>query len=983
MKITVAVCTYRRFDWLKTCLEELKKQTISQDQYTLLVIDNSLQPEESLAFRDSLQGFENLEYVITEKCGIAFARNEALRLCKTDILAFTDDDCLVKEDWLQNILEIFSRYSEGVAAIGGKVKPLWEEEPPPWLTGDLLGCLALIDWGEEEFLIEDMHTRWLITANEAYRTAALRKAGGFPEQLGRKRRLPLAQEEFAANQALRTCGYEILYTPLLEVSHFIPAARVTKTMLCRDAFWEGVSQALYRKKGLSGEDTDKLADGLFPLQEELLAKLEGLKGKEDIENKRIELRQKGLSEAGKLLREDTTVDPLFTAAWPVIYLVTPCFNAVDTIDQTIQSIVSQAGNFTIRYHVQDGGSTDGTLDKLELWSRRLKDNLFPLQCNNLVFTYQSSPDQGMYDALIKGFNNFAMPYNAFMTWLNADDLLMPGALALVYAVSQQFKPEEISWLTGQCAVYKDNIQIARVDRPTPTEVIKSGLCEEQHWHFIQQEGTFFRNWLWEKVNALDNIRKYKYAGDWNLWRLFAHNALLVEVDWPLGAFQLREGQLSQKYHTQYMEELDQTISPEERACSLRELSKSSLRRAIIVPQYPTEKFKLIYEKVDNINYWYQKVFKKWPKHQPSGGAVNYTHELKAASFKGSLQDKRVEDSPGLLVFSSPVIQSRKDEEYDLGEIQLSGETAKTINLCTNKAKTIFILTPCLNAVNTIDQTILSVISQAGDFNICYHVQDGGSTDGTLDKLKQWSEILSKDNPYIACQEIKFSWTCQQDHGLYDALGKGFNQMAIGHMDFMTWLNSDDLLLPDALASIADISEQLPAIEWVGTPQYVIDNQDNLTLYRLAPTPVELIREGICDNKHWYMLQQEGTFFKRSLWFKARHALEKLQLAGDWNLWRIMARYGDYYHFAEPLGAFRKREGQLSVIQNDKYMDEINSIISLQERKARFKKFYNDSKGRLYGNLLCKTKQSADYRVEKDYNGVSKTFELFWQLEGRS
>jgi glycosyltransferase involved in cell wall biosynthesis len=38
----------------------------------------------------------------------------------------------------------------------------------------------------------------------------------------------------------------------------------------------------------------------------------------------------------------------------VIVVVTPVYNAVKFIDETIASVISQRGEFTIRYHIQDG-----------------------------------------------------------------------------------------------------------------------------------------------------------------------------------------------------------------------------------------------------------------------------------------------------------------------------------------------------------------------------------------------------------------------------------------------------------------------------------------------------------------------------------------------------------------------------------------------------------------------------------------------------
>jgi glycosyltransferase involved in cell wall biosynthesis len=69
---------------------------------------------------------------------------------------------------------------------------------------------------------------------------------------------------------------------------------------------------------------------------------------------------------------------------------------VDTIDQTISSVINQAGQFSIRYHIQDGGSTDGTLEKIQIWQNRILNQLHPIYCKNIVFTYESNQSPFFY-----------------------------------------------------------------------------------------------------------------------------------------------------------------------------------------------------------------------------------------------------------------------------------------------------------------------------------------------------------------------------------------------------------------------------------------------------------------------------------------------------------------------------------------------------------------------------------------------------------
>lgn len=85
-----------------------------------------------------------------------------------------------------------------------------------------------------------------------------------------------------------------------------------------------------------------------------------------------------------------------------------------------------------------------------------------------------------------------------------------------------------------------------------------------------------------------------------------------------------------------------------------------------------------------------------------------------------------------------------------------------------------IVTVTFNAIDTIEQTILSVVNQ--DYpNIEYIIVDGCSTDGTLDIIKKYESRLSK-------------WISEKDKGLYDAMNKGL-KMATG--TWVSFKNSGD------------------------------------------------------------------------------------------------------------------------------------------------------------------------------------------------
>ena len=258
-----------------------------------------------------------------------------------------------------------------------------------------------------------------------------------------------------------------------------------------------------------------------------------------------------------------------------IYIVTPCRNMAQTINQTILSIVSQEGDFTIRYHIQDGHSTDGTLSILKRWKTILeKPNSQFVHCNRVIFTYKSESDSGMYNAIEKGFSYLDIPDSAFMTWLNADDKLFPQTLMLINSL--QGMPA-VNWITGNLYNFQQNNGLIFnyfVPFP-PSQFIAKGICDLIHWSCLEQEGTFWRKWLWDKVGGIDS--KFKFAGDWDLWRRFAPHSELVQVAFPLGAFRKIDGQLSsQNDGNPYQNEIDQTVPIRERKITIENMAEIGL-----------------------------------------------------------------------------------------------------------------------------------------------------------------------------------------------------------------------------------------------------------------------------------------------------------------------------------------------------------------------------------------------------------------------
>lgn len=250
----------------------------------------------------------------------------------------------------------------------------------------------------------------------------------------------------------------------------------------------------------------------------------------------------------------------------VIYLVMPCKNAKSTINRSIASIVEQEGLFFIRLHVQDGLSNDGTVELIKEWDERLHDG-YALQFNlGVYFSWESSSDKGMYDAILKGVSKVAPPALAFMGWLNADDELRPAACSFLDSLERM---DAVDWVTGESLrIDLAGKTIAHIPHAVwPRALLAAGACDGRLWHCLQQEGTFWRKRLWDKAGGLDT--SFHLAGDWDLWRRFANHAEIVHAPLPLAAFCQHEGQLSRRLWKNYCEEVDKTIALAERRRSIK------------------------------------------------------------------------------------------------------------------------------------------------------------------------------------------------------------------------------------------------------------------------------------------------------------------------------------------------------------------------------------------------------------------------------
>jgi glycosyltransferase involved in cell wall biosynthesis len=194
-----------------------------------------------------------------------------------------------------------------------------------------------------------------------------------------------------------------------------------------------------------------------------------------------------------------------------------------------------------------------------------------------------------------------------------------------------------------------------------------------------------------------------------------------------------------------------------------------------------------------------------------------------------------------------------------------------------------IVTPSYNQGNFIRKTIESVLAQ--DYpNIEYIVMDGGSTDHT---------------PAIAAEYAgRLTWVSEKDRGQAHAINKGF-QRARGTV--VSWLNSDDILLPGAVGRGVGALQRAPHAAAVYGEGYLMDTAGRFTGRFPATEPFNLWKLVYLSD---YILQQ-SVFFRRAAVEAVGWLDEALQYTLDWDLLiRLGKRYGLEY-VPEYLGALRE------------------------------------------------------------------------------
>lgn len=223
---------------------------------------------------------------------------------------------------------------------------------------------------------------------------------------------------------------------------------------------------------------------------------------------------------------------------------------------------------------------------------------------------------------------------------------------------------------------------------------------------------------------------------------------------------------------------------------------------------------------------------------------------------------------------------------------------------------ISVITPTFNQGKYIEQTILSVLHQ-GYPNVEHIIVDGASTDETPRVLERY-----KDRVALIISE--------PDRGQSHAINKGMSR-ATGQI--LTWINSDDMLAPGALAAIALAFETSGADMVAGICRIYSKGQlvdQHLTCCPEGPLNLQQLLDLDGRWQQGQFFYQPEVMFTRDLWTRAgAHVGEHLHYSMDYEMWLRFAKAGAKLHaIGRPIAWFRIHEEQKTSFLESNFLPEL-------------------------------------------------------------
>lgn len=240
IELTVAVCTFNREKHLKKCLETLVNQTLDNELYEVLIINNNSTDNTNKVAECYVETQPNFRLVQEKTYGLSTCRNKGWKKANGKYVAYIDDDAKANPDWCLKILNAFKTVSPSPVAVGGEILPFYEKKPPFWFSDNL----EIRSWGNvKKFLKPPKALNGFAGSNMAFSKVILEANNGFSANRGMAGgKLRLGDEADLFHRIYQKNSL-FWYDPEIIVYHYVFQRKMRISYRMRRAFKSGVCTA--------------------------------------------------------------------------------------------------------------------------------------------------------------------------------------------------------------------------------------------------------------------------------------------------------------------------------------------------------------------------------------------------------------------------------------------------------------------------------------------------------------------------------------------------------------------------------------------------------------------------------------------------------------------------------------------------------------------------------------------------------------------
>lgn len=241
VELSIIVCSYNRSARLRKALASLCEQTLAQERFEVVVVDNNSTDDTSAVAQEFRGRFLNYQALVETTQGLSHARNLGWKSSVGRYVAFLDDDARASAGWCAGILRAFQSQAPLAVSVGGPIYPDYETPPPAWYPD----AIEIRSWGDTPgYLDAEAGQYGFSGSNMAFPREVLEAYGGFSDHLGmRGDRIRLGEDTLLFSR-LHADQPHFWYDPELIVYHLVTARNYSLGYRLRRAYEAGRARAI-------------------------------------------------------------------------------------------------------------------------------------------------------------------------------------------------------------------------------------------------------------------------------------------------------------------------------------------------------------------------------------------------------------------------------------------------------------------------------------------------------------------------------------------------------------------------------------------------------------------------------------------------------------------------------------------------------------------------------------------------------------------